>query len=248
MKKLFLLALLLTFTISKLSSQESIIGKVFKSKIDIPVEDFDLTNIDSIDSDPVDYDKVFEANILFKVIFEKNEKVVIQPLNYPNKNSNRAKKYNDKYFLTTKENFNNTAISARDLISVGVLTIPFKARPKGDNRDFSFSPEFNLSTTLGVRLNPNWNSETNFYFQFGTGVATVGLDSSNSTIDDAQTIASLTILSGLMMDFKGIQIGAYIGWDSISNNSNYNWEYQSKPWFSLGIGFGIFQFGENTGN
>ena len=124
-----------------------------------------------------------------------------------------------------------------------MLTVPFKARLKTKNSDFEFSPEFNLSSTLAVRLWKSWDYNSNLFFQIGAGVGTVSLNEDNSAIEDAQNIASLTLLTGLMFDFKGIQIGGYIGWDSISNNSLYEWNHHGKPWISLGIGFGLFDFG-----
>ncbi|EAS19784.1 hypothetical protein BBFL7_02184 [Flavobacteria bacterium BBFL7] len=158
------------------------------------------------------------------------------------------KRYNDKVYTVDLEDFNRFAKLAEnqkspDRISLGIITLPFKARLTGD--DVAFDTEFNFNSTANFRIKSYYN--THFNFQIGAGLGSVNLNESNTnylngtggTIQ-AQDVRTLSILTGLMIAHKDVQLGLYAGWDHINNQKNFQWDNNGKLWVGLGIGVNIF--------
>lgn len=49
-----------------------------------------------------------------------------------------------------------------------------------------------------------------------------------------------------MLQYKKVQTGIYLGTDFINNQTHYQWQYQGKSWFALGIGYQLFGVGIGT--
>lgn len=151
--------------------------------------------------------------------------------------------YNYKIYTISKTDFDayakaNEKIEKKEILSFGILTLPFKARPQDD---FSFNSEFNLNTTLNIRLKSF--ADTSINLQLGGGIGTVGLNTSNAdglSEDEAQDVSTLTLLSGLMVEYKNVQVGLYLGADNINNQSNYKWKSNGNVWFGFGVGYDLF--------
>ena len=165
----------------------------------------------------------------------------MKALNFTDSNSDKYKIYNDKIYYISKVEFDKSAEKEirKEKLAVGLLTLPFKARPQDD---FSFVTEFNLSTTL------NWNFykiyDAHLNLQIGAGIGSVNLNASNASgITDlkAQDVATLNFFSGLMVEYKKVQAGLYIGVDQINNQSQYQWQHNGNLWFGFGIGFNVFK-------
>ncbi|HRA73806.1 MAG TPA: hypothetical protein PLB11_13410 [Flavobacterium sp.] len=64
-------------------------------------------------------------------------------------------------------------------------------------------------------------------------------------ITDKATIKAnaLSMLVGLMIQYKKVQAGIYFGTDFINNQTFYQWNYQGKPWFAFGVGYQLFNVG-----
>ncbi len=256
-KNLFLL-LLSYFTSLTVYCQEVKIGNIYKIIVETPVQEVSILETENLSNIDLDYKEIFDAGILFRVVDKQNDKILVRTLAFNNGQKNRENENKahhigkedeyGKYYLLKANNIGDRIVEPSEIITVGLLTIPFKARFEEDNRPFAFSPEFNLSSAFGIRVFQNWNYSTRLYAQFGIGISTVGLNSSNSNIENDQNIAALTLLTGAMFDYNGIQIGLYIGWDSISNNDVYQWDFHGRKWFSIGIGFGLFKFGSKGKN
>lgn len=63
--------------------------------------------------------------------------------------------FNDKIYTISRQSFNENAkiIEEVDILSIGILSLPFKARPQND---MSFDTEFNFNATLNIRLGSIW--------------------------------------------------------------------------------------------
>lgn len=151
--------------------------------------------------------------------------------------------YNNLIYTISLDNFKAFAIKSEPIerFSIGLLTLPFKARPQDD---VSFDTEFNLSSTLNIRLFPLGGAT--FNFQIGAGIGSVGLNSSNAAgvnAGDEQDVATLTLLSGIMLQYRRVQVGIYGGVDQINNQSNFQWESNGNLWLGFGIGYNLFQIG-----
>ncbi|WP_405296824.1 hypothetical protein [Algibacter sp. Ld11] len=179
-------------------------------------------------------------NILFRVNKVLNDSIQLKALNFTN-NEEKKKLYNDKIYYIDKNDFERSyeEYVPEDKLSVGLLTLPFKARPQDD---FSFDTEFNLSTTLNYNFHKIYNAKLNA--QIGAGIGSVNLNSSNAsgiTDDKAQDVATLNFFGGLMLEYKKVQAGIYVGVDQINNQSEYKWNSNGNLWFGFGIGFNVFK-------
>ena len=84
---------------------------------------------------------------------------------------------------------------------------------------------------------------TDFYLQVGAGIGSVGLNSSNATgiNDKPQDVAIITGLTGLMLQYKKVQAGLYLGVDHINNQADYQWKSNGNIWFGFGVGYELFK-------
>ncbi|WP_025742593.1 hypothetical protein [Aquimarina pacifica] len=155
--------------------------------------------------------------------------------------------YNNKIYKIDYSDFNDYAVigelngtNENDRLSIGILTLPFKARPQSPN-DLRFDTEFNLNTTLNFRV---WNfGNARFNLQGGAGLGSIGLDPSNADgIEETGSLDAgiLSFLGGAMIQYKNVQFGAYFGVDYINNNITYKWNHNGDVWFGVGIGYSIF--------
>lgn len=153
---------------------------------------------------------------------------------------NKSEFYNNLYFFVAIEDFLKYAklVEDKDLLSIGILTLPFKMRPQ---KEFSYDTEFNFNSTLNIRLGDFYGSS--FNYQIGAGIGSVGLNSANSTgleASESQDVAILTLLSGIMLQYKKVQFGLYGGVDYINNQINYGWKSHGDIWIGFGIGYNLF--------
>ena len=163
-----------------------------------------------------------------------------------------SKLYNDKTYLINKDDFVAAyeKVTPFARVTLGVLSLPVKFRLQ---KNASFETSFNIGATVGIRLNKSALKPYAIYGQFGFNLGSTELNSSNSSIglvegvstavDSEKAIKALTssLVFGVMAQYKKVQFGAYFGFDYISNNKEYSWNHQGKPWFSLGIGVDVFQ-------
>ncbi len=148
-------------------------------------------------------------------------------------------------YKTTKEREAELLTSLKevdsDIMSIGVLTLPFKVRPPRGEK-LSFDNDLNLITSFSVRLKKVGKAK--FNFQFGTGISSLSLNSQNSEIGDNSTkVAAWTIMTGFMLQYQKAQFGVYTGIDQIQNQENLDWKNNGEPWFAIGLGFEIFSVG-----
>ncbi len=196
-----------------------------------------------------------ETGIKYKVVGKSDSIVQLQALNFEKIAKKRKDKYKEKFeepkrdlseiynhkiYTVSRSDFDANAaiVEPREKLSIGLLTLPFKARPQGD---FTFDTEFNINSTLNWSFAYTNNVSVNL--QIGAGIGTVGLNTSNSSglsDDEAQDVSTITFISGLMLQYKKVQTGIYIGVDNINNQSNYRWESNGNMWFGFGIGYDLF--------
>ncbi|MGC4042003.1 MAG: hypothetical protein QM710_14760 [Flavobacterium sp.] len=153
----------------------------------------------------------------------------------------KSEVYNGIIYTLKRSDFDAFAIRVEnhDRWAVGLLSLPFKARPQDG---MSFDTEFNLNLTLNTYLFQVRGSSLNL--QAGAGIGSVGLNTSNAsgmTNDEAEDVALLTGLAGVMIQYKRVQIGLYAGVDFINNQKHYNWESNGNLWLGFGVGYDLFQ-------
>ncbi|WP_292892211.1 hypothetical protein [Nonlabens sp.] len=236
---LFIVALISLFT----TAQEK--GDIVL--LDVPTS---VTKVQSLISDErwTNNADFLQSGIKFKVVSKNDSVVKLQALNFGNlssKQKERGKKdlseiYNYKIYTIDRADFDANAILSepRERLSIGLLTLPFKARPQNE---FTFDTEFNFNSTL------NWSfaytNNVSINWQIGAGIGTVGLNTSNSLgleDDEAQDVSTITFLTGIMLQYNKVQAGVYMGVDNINNQSNYQWKSNGNMWFGFGIGYDLF--------
>ena len=156
----------------------------------------------------------------------------------------RREYYNDKVFTISKSQFISKLKpfdNAIGKLTIGVLTLPFRIRLQDE---WSFETTFNLGVTAGIHI------KRNIFLQLGTQIGSSEISSSNADIEDGKSItaSTLSLVSGIMYEYKKAQIGIYLGADLINNQSEYDWIHHGKPWISLGIGYDIYKIGQPKKN
>lgn len=234
-------------------SQNIGVGDVVILNNSVPIIDKPI----AIYSDEVKSDltlKYLEGNVKFKVLKISDTTVELMALPFEVKSQTQRAEflktypderlksdyYNDKVYTISLKDFIAfaTAVDEKDRLSIGLLTLPFKARPQ---EDFSFDTEFNLSTTLNIRLFDLAKSSLNY--QLGAGIGSVNLNNTNAAgleSEDAQQVATLTFFNGLMLQYKKVQVGFYLGVDQINNQKKNDWVSNGNIWLGFGIGYDLF--------
>jgi hypothetical protein len=129
-------------------------------------------------------------------------------------------------------------------VTAGIVTFPFKFRPKNGSRDITFEPTFSLSLVAG----PNWklpNTKDSYLrLLFGVGTSSITLNAKNtdpaSNITTETNRPAATFSASLIFETNKIQFALSMGTDYNFDNSDDRWRYQGNAWFSAGIGFSIF--------
>jgi hypothetical protein len=125
-------------------------------------------------------------------------------------------------------------------LSFGILTIPFKLRPKIDSVNFNITTDVTLGPYFGItkRFSPT----KRYYF---TIPATLGLsyininDNNTSNINEDNEIGivpGITWSTGLILQLEDFNIGVVLGQDYASSVGD-DWIYNGKLWFSFAIGY-----------
>lgn len=203
----------------------------------------------NLTKDTVNLEPVYlDPNVKFKImeVTPTSYKIVAWPPFKPLKNNKKGNSYyyNYKVFEVPKDEFLSKAAIPEDepdRFSIGILTLPFKFRPQDEK---TFEAQFNLSSTLNVRIDKFMG--TDFYIQVGAGLGSVELNSNNSLgigADENINAATLTMFSGLMLQYKKVQAGIYVGVDHINNQNHYQWKNNGNMWFGFGVGYQLFNVG-----
>ncbi len=152
---------------------------------------------------------------------------------------------NYTYFYITKAqlDFKARAITRSNLdLVVGNVITPVKLR----FAHFDFTKDITLGSTFGLKYSFAKKQNAAVDGLISIGVSSLTIDSTSSPGKTQQTIDLLAFSTslGIVVEFGNAQVGAFLGFDFISNkNQNeYNWIYRNKPWISFGLGYSIFSF------
>jgi hypothetical protein len=139
-------------------------------------------------------------------------------------------------------------------ITAGTLIIPVKLR----FNKFDFSKDITLGPFVGWRTRLHKSSQSFISIGFNVGITSVTLNEGNAVKEDNPNnpnnpkieknvdLAAFTWSYGAILEFNKVQIGVFSGYDNISENSGYKWNYQNKPWLSIGLGYSILSRNGNS--
>lgn len=188
----------------------------------------------------------------FTVLDEKNDYVIIKFWRW--EDIDLKSKYNEKngipiYFRISKQdlltktqkNFNIWFKRGASHITAGTLIIPVKLR----FNQFDFSKDITLGPFVGWRTRLHKSAQSFISIGFNVGITSVTLNEGNamkedkSKIEKSVDLAAFTWSYGAILEFNKVQVGIFSGYDNISENSGYKWNYQNRPWLSVGLGYSI---------
>lgn len=125
-------------------------------------------------------------------------------------------------------------------ITTGLLTVPFKLRPKQDMLNFNITTDVTLGPYFGI--SKRISKKDPFYL---TLPATLGLSfininnntTTNMPVDEEIGIVpGITWSTGFIFQFDKFNIGFLLGKDYASGIGD-QWIYQDKMWYSFAIGY-----------
>lgn len=206
-----------------------------------------LTNFKATDNTD---NKAFENIIIGKKRNVKVKKVDAHQVTFEITDKVENGRNEKNTFTLSVEEFKNITEPVYNRIEwrFGVYTVPFKLRFGG----FSFDANVNLGTNIGAKIRMNREIENGFALEpiFGFGIASIKLDTSNSSTSSGTNVSAFTINTGVLIHItNAINVGITYGFDNISKNdqSLYNWHYNGKGWLGLGINVSLNNQSNNTG-
>lgn len=185
-------------------------------------------------------DKEILANATSKTkLNSKEERALINNNNRLKFNYNVSPE-NTKFFLISKANLAIFCKILKPTVTplYGAAVLPFKARFQND---FAFTKDLTISNMGGIKWNLP-NNKIGLGLVFGIGISSVNVDSltTSGAVKETQSRSAITLPVGVIVQYERLQFGAFLGWDWIDGPNKKDWTYQGETWFSLGIGFNIF--------
>ncbi|MCA6484241.1 MAG: hypothetical protein IM547_02425 [Chitinophagaceae bacterium] len=143
--------------------------------------------------------------------------------------------------FSTKESYNYIAGS----LAAGVINFPFKFRPQKGVGDFSGA--FNFGAGIGYTFRHKSSRLFSHSVISGYSISNIILDSSSTNknqgkLSSTNNFSAFSFSLGYLIQYQTVQAGIFIGWDRISrvNQNTFDWNFQGKPWLSVGFGLTIF--------
>lgn len=144
-----------------------------------------------------------------------------------------------RYFLLPEDKLDDLAKELTSLFEPtgGTAVLPFKMR-----RGVDFTPDISLAGMGGIKCNVLPESDLAVNGLLGIGLAMVNLnaDNTNQVVPEAESRAAFSFHGGLVLEWKQLQIGLFLGGDWLPKGQVDCWENQGKPWIGFGIGAALF--------
>jgi len=156
-----------------------------------------------------------------------------------------------KFFIISKDTFDDKAeialVNSAVSFVFGGITVPIKLRFGSDyddgnrKRQFNFAGDVNIGMAAGIKFKPSKNRDLNINVLGGFSIASIGVDSegTNGFVTSSTKVSSFTPSLSCVVEVKDFQIGLFTGADFLSGELGQNWDYQSKLWLGIGLGYGI---------
>ena len=124
--------------------------------------------------------------------------------------------------------------------SGGFVLLPVKIRNKPTR---TYSKDLSLGFSGGAKVRISHYNPTYINFLVNIGISSTTLDSisTKGKIRQPSDVAALTTELGIVFENHAFQFGLFVGRDRLSANDfrRSDWEYNRKPWISLGLGYQI---------
>jgi hypothetical protein len=120
------------------------------------------------------------------------------------------------------------------------LSLPFKYRPKINERNIKITPDITLGGYIGFK----WRISSKKPFYITAPIATLGLttlsinDNNTTTTDNGDgLVLGITTSTGVAFQFDDFQVGLMLGADRAAGELGKDWIYNDKIWYSFSIGY-----------
>jgi hypothetical protein len=173
----------------------------------------------------------------------------------PSKTINVVRHTNDKQLKTDNNNAYNYYFAikkdafkplGKTLLSTKIIGVPLvqpiKLRPSKGTEGWNLGGEFTVSYNFGLRIKLGKNPFSQNYlsivpYGFGVGAAKYFKENTDGTLTEKKDAFAVTYYQGgLLLTIQKINFGVFTGFDAMIDKQN-DWFYQSKPWFSFGLGY-----------
>lgn len=129
-------------------------------------------------------------------------------------------------------------------ITTGVLTVPFKLRPKIDSTNFSLSTDATLGPYIGITKRISKRNPYYVTIPATLGLSFVNINENTTSLERTENnldvIPGISWSSGLIFQFDSFNIGFTLGQDYASGIGD-NWIYQGATWYSFAIGYSFLK-------
>lgn len=125
-------------------------------------------------------------------------------------------------------------------LSFGVLTVPFKLRPKVDSTNFNLTTDITLGPYFGITK--RLSSSKRFYMTIPAtlGLSFINIDNNNTSNvnfdSDIGVVPGISWSTGLIFQLEDFNIGVVLGQDFASGVGE-KWRYNGELWYSFAIGY-----------
>lgn len=119
-------------------------------------------------------------------------------------------------------------------VSVGALAVPFKYRMATPSARAVITNNASIGASVGMKFGgwPGFFSQPLVFIAF-TRIPVAAANGATPTERNG-----LTLGTGVALEIKGgAQFGIIVGWDQVADGDDPNWDYQGRPWLSIGINY-----------
>jgi hypothetical protein len=191
----------------------------------------------------------WNAKVLVQVVDENS--VQYSYLTYPDPTNFKTYNKDSPLFEMDLEDFKKYARPVyRNYkgATVGLYSVPFRLRGKGDTFDFESSLALQANLVFG--FGSSRSKESFLDASVGLGLSSINLDSLNSNVTEGRTASALTISLGTVIKLNRFaNLGIFVGKDFLNaRDRSTAWIFNKKTWVGLGINISFNEIATNKTN
>jgi hypothetical protein len=148
---------------------------------------------------------------------------------------------------TSFDLLNKTKFYSRKKVkfSTGILTVPFKLRPKKDSTEFTLSTDVTIGAYAGLTFRLSKTQPFYLTIPFTVGLSFININDNNTNNTQPQETTSgivpgITWSTGVIFQLSDFNIGFVLGQDFASGVGD-KWMYNGEAWFSFAIGYNFLK-------
>jgi hypothetical protein len=164
-------------------------------------------------------------------------------------------RYNDKILVVLKSTLDTVkrdtlySISFKNThnykFAFGQLTLPFKLRPKNNDKSFQMSTDVTVGAYGGIRKRISRSSNIYLTIPFVGGLSFININDNTTnvtapTTSQANIVPGITICSGMIIQISTFNMG-FVGGGDFASSVAGNWIYHGNFWYSFALGYSFLK-------